>query len=435
VQTVLSRHDSLTRLPNRVYFAELLDEVVARAGILAVLFIDLDRFKQVNDTLGYEAGDELLRAVAGRLRGLLREGQVAGRVASDEFAIGLTGQSDEAAALEAAEEYMSALREPYRIQGNELFVTASMGVAFFPQHGTRAVDLLHNADLAMHQAKNSGRDELRVFVAEDRAPGLERLQLENALRTALEKGEFDLVFQPVVSMKGTVDALEALLTWRHPAYGAISPRRFVPIAEETGLIVAIGGWVMRQACIQGARWRKAGYRKASISVNVSARQFERADFVDVVAEALALSGFPPEGLELELTETYVMRSLPESVRRMWQIRELGVSISIDDFGTGYSSLSYLSKLPVDTLKIDQSFLRRLLEPEGSLPVVQSIVRLAHGMHLAVVAEGVETVAELDLVRVLGCDKVQGHVYGPSLSRDEAGALLARKEALGLVSRC
>jgi EAL domain-containing protein (putative c-di-GMP-specific phosphodiesterase class I) len=230
-------------------------------------------------------------------------------------------------------------------------------------------------------------------------------------------------------MRGTVDALEALLTWRHPVHGAISPRTFIPIAEETGLIVRIGAWVIRQACLQGARWREAGYGDVCISVNVSARQFERSDFVETVADALAASGFPPEGLELELTESYVMRNLPESVERMNQIRDLGVSISIDDFGTGYSSLSYLSKLPVDSLKIDQSFLRRLLEPRGSLPVVQNIVRLAHGMRLAVVAEGVETEGELDLVRVLGCDKVQGHVYGPALGRAEAGELLARNEVL------
>jgi EAL domain-containing protein (putative c-di-GMP-specific phosphodiesterase class I) len=261
---------------------------------------------------------------------------------------------------------------------------------------------------------------------------LERLRLENGLRRALENGEFDLVYQAVVGMNESVDGLEALLTWQHPEYGVIPPRRFIPIAEETGLIVPIGAWVLEQACRQGARWRKAGYSNACISVNVSARQFERRDFVARVEAALEKSGYPPQCLELELTESYVMRSLPESVTRMREIRALGVNMSIDDFGTGYSSLSYLSKLPVDSLKIDQSFLRRLLEPKGSLPVVQSIVRLAHGMRLAVVAEGVETEAELDLVRVLGCDKVQGHVYGPALGRVEAGELLARAQILQAV---
>jgi EAL domain-containing protein (putative c-di-GMP-specific phosphodiesterase class I) len=264
---------------------------------------------------------------------------------------------------------------------------------------------------------------VEVFVTADLALGLERLRLENALRRALENREFDLLYQPVMRINGEIDGLEALLTWRHPIYGTISPKQFIPIAEEAGLIVPIGSWVLRQACLQGARWRNAGCTPIRISVNVSALQFERTDFAETVVDALALSGFPSKCLELELTESCVMRDLSGSVVRMSQIRDLGVSISIDDFGTGYSSLSYLTRFPVDSLKIDQSFLRNLQEPEGSLPVVQSIVRLAHSMNLQVVAEGVETAAELDLVRVLGCDKVQGHVYGPSLSRQATEALL------------
>jgi diguanylate cyclase (GGDEF)-like protein len=413
--------DSLTQLPNRLYFIELLEAALAAGPQeLAVLFVDLDRFRQINATLGYAAGDALLQAVSHRLRGLLGEGGVAGRVGGDEFAVITTGPPDRC---------LTTLRQPYRIEGSELFVTASIGVAIYPQHGKRAAELLRKADLAMCHSKASGRDTLEVFVVEDPAPLLHRLRLENALHRALENGEFDLVYQAVVNINGTVDGLEALLTWRHPLHGSVSPRRFIPIAEETGLIVPIGAWVMEQACLQGASWRKSGYPKARISVNVSARQFERRDFVAQVAGALAISGFPPECLELELTESYVMRNLPESVRRMREIRDLGVGISIDDFGTGYSSLSYLSKLPVDSLKLDQSFLRRLLDPRGSLPVVQSIVRLAHAMHLLVVAEGVETEAELDLVRVLGCDKVQGHIYGPALRRAEAGELLARNQIL------
>ena len=404
---------------------ELLDAALtARPEGLAIFFIDLDRFQQINGTLGYAAGDELLKIAAQRLRSLLGEGDFAGRVGGDEFAVATSSK---------VERYLIALRKPYRILQNELFVTASIGVALFQSHGAHAAELLRNADLAMAQVKLNGRDAAEVFVAEDAAPGLERLNLENALRRALENGEFDLVYQAVVSMNGTVDALEALLAWRHPVYGSISPRRFIPIAEETGLIIPIGAWVMEEACRQGARWRKAGLLNACISVNVSARQFERRDFVEQVEQALGASGFPARGLELELTESYVMRNLPECVRRMREIRALGVSISIDDFGTGYSSLSYLSKLPVDSLKIDQSFLRRLLEPKGSLAVVQSIVRLAHAMQLAVVAEGVETEAELDLVRVLGCDKVQGHVYGPAVGPEQAGALLARAAGDWLVA--
>lgn len=412
-------HDWLTRLPNRSHFLELLEAAleVARER-LNIIFINLDRFQQINGALGYAAGDELLRTASERLRSLLGPGDVSGRVGGDEFAVLTAGSADR---------YLDALRAPYLIAETELFVTASIGVASFPQHGKHAAELLCSADLAMRGAKASGRDAVEIFAPEDPAPQLERLHLETALRGALDNGELDLMYQPVVSVHGSVDGLEALLTWRHPVRGVISPRRFIPIAEEIGLIVPIGAWVMEQACRQGARWRKAGYPKTYISVNVSARQFERHDFVAQVAGALKASRFRPEFLELELTESYVMRNLPESVRRMREIRELGVSISIDDFGTGYSSLSYLGKLPVDAVKIDQSFLRRLLEPKGSLPVIQSIVRLAHDMQLSVVAEGVETEAELDMVRVLGCDRVQGHFYGQPLSREEAGELLARNE--------
>jgi diguanylate cyclase (GGDEF)-like protein len=416
--TFQSRHDSLTALPNRAYFMELLEAALAgtRDGMLAVLFIDLDRFKQINDTLGHAIGDGLLRKVAARLQSLLTAGDLIGRMGGDEFTVVLPRPLD-------VQEFLAALREPYRVDGHELFVTASAGVALFPQHGNTAADLLHNADLAMYRAKNAGKDAVQVFVSEDLAVGLERLHLENALRRALENCEFEILYQPVMRIDGKIDGLEALLTWRHPIYGTISPKQFIPIAEEAGLIVPIGSWVLRQACLEGARWRNAGHIPIRISVNVSALQFERSDFSETVADALALSGFPSKCLDLELTESCVMRGLAGSVVRMSQVRDLGVSISIDDFGTGYSSLSYLTKLPVDSLKIDQSFLRNLQEPEGSLLVVQSIVRLAHSMNLTVVAEGVETAAELDLVRVLGCDKVQGHVYGPSLSRQATESLL------------
>jgi diguanylate cyclase (GGDEF)-like protein len=428
-----ARHDSLTGLPNRAYFIELLEKALEeareRSAILAVLFIDLDRFKQVNDTLGHTMGDRLLKEVGGRLRRLLTEDDLAGRMGGDEFTIVMTRQPDEQTAIQASQEFLKAFRAPHRIDGNELFVTASIGLSIFPRHGITASELLRNADLAMYHAKNGGKNDLELFLAEDHVLDLERLQLENALRSALANHEFELLYQPLVNMDGSVEGLEALLVWRHPIHGTISPRQFIPIAEETGLIIEIGSWVIRQACTQGAEWLKAGYHSVRISVNVSALQFERRDFVQTVATTLALSGFPAQCLELELTESYIMRDLPQYVRRMSQIRDLGVSISIDDFGTGYSSLSYLNKLPVDSLKIDQSFLRALQEPEGSLPVVQSIVRLAHSMNLIVVAEGVETTAELDLVRVLGCDKVQGHVYGPSLRQEEAEALLQKNERM------
>jgi diguanylate cyclase (GGDEF)-like protein/PAS domain S-box-containing protein len=428
-----ARHDSLTGLPNRSYFMELLESALAdasdRSGSLAVLFIDLDRFKQINDILGHAMGDRLLKEVGQRLKLLLTEDDLAGRMGGDEFTIVLTRQPDEQAAVLASQEFLNAFRVPHQIEDNELFVTASIGVALFPRHGQTVAELLRNADLAMYHAKNSGKNDVVLFRDKDHTASLERLRLENALRRALEHQEFELLYQPVVSMNGRVQGLEALLTWRHPIYGSISPKQFIPIAEETGLIIDIGSWVIQRACLEAASWHKAGHRAARISVNVSALQFERRDFLETVAAALALSKLPPDRLELELTESYIMKDLPQAAARLTQIRNLGVSIAIDDFGTGYSSLSYLNMLPVDSLKIDQSFLRNLHEPEGSLAVIQSIVRMAHSMNLSVVAEGVETRAELDLVRVLGCDKVQGHVYGPARRREETEALLAANVSL------
>jgi len=428
-----ARHDSLTGLPNRTYFMELLEAALLdaseRSGSLAVLFIDLDRFKQINDILGHAMGDRLLKEVGHRLKRLLTEDDLAGRMGGDEFTIVLTRQPDEQTAVLASQEFLNAFRAPHQIEDNELFVTASIGVALFPRHGHTVAELLRNADLAMYHAKNSGKNDVVVFRAKDHSASLERLRLENALRRALEHQEFELLYQPVVSMNGKVEGLEALLTWRHPIYGSISPKQFIPIAEETGLIIDIGSWVIQRACLEAASWHKAGHGAARISVNVSALQFERRDFLETVAAALALSKLPPDRLELELTESYIMKDLPQAAARLAQIRNLGVSIAIDDFGTGYSSLSYLNKLPVDSLKIDQSFLRNLHEPEGSLAVIQSIVRMAHSMNLSVVAEGVETRAELDLVRVLGCDKVQGHVYGPARRREEMEALLAANDSL------
>jgi len=428
-----ARHDSLTGLPNRSYFVELLESALAdasdRSGTLAVLFIDLDRFKQINDILGHAMGDRLLKEVGQRLKRLLTEDDLGGRMGGDEFTIALTRQPDEQAAVQASQEFLNAFRAPHQIEDNELFVTASIGVALFPRHGQTVAELLRNADLAMYHAKNSGKNDVVVFRAKDHTASLERLRLENALRRALEHQEFELLYQPVVGMNGKVEGLEALLTWRHPIYGSISPKQFIPIAEETGLIIDIGSWVIQRACLEAASWHKAGHRGARIFVNVSALQFERRDFLETVAAALALSKLPPDRLELELTESYIMKDLPQAAARLTQIRNLGVSIAIDDFGTGYSSLSYLNKLPVDSLKIDQSFLRNLHEPEGSLAVIQSIVRMAHSMNLNVVAEGVETRAELDLVRVLGCDRVQGHVYGHARRREEVEALLATNDSL------
>jgi diguanylate cyclase (GGDEF)-like protein len=425
---IAARHDALTGLPTRTHFMDRLDAILwtdpRRASATAVLAMDLDRFQQINDSLGRTAGDGLLQEAGRRLTGLLCGEDVAGRLAADEFAVVITGLADEAQALQRANAFLEAMRAPYRIDGAELFVTASIGLVILS--GQRnAEELLRDAELAMHGAKRNGRNTLEVFQPEKHARGMARLQLQNALHRAIENRELDLLYQPLVSMQGKVQGFEALLTWHHPIHGVVPPSEFIPIAEESGFIAELGAWVLQQACLAGARWHQAGHCEACLSVNVSAREFERESFVNGLASVLAVSGFPPERLELELTESSVLRDLSKSAQRMAAIRELGVRIAIDDFGTGYSSLSYLSKLPVDSLKLDQSFLREVGADGGAMVLIQSVVRLAHGMNLTVVAEGVETGDQLDLVKVVGCDLAQGIFCGQPMRADQVAELLAR----------
>jgi len=429
-----AQHDHLTGLPNRFHFLSLLEAALQRArrgsGLLGLLFLDLDRFKQVNDTLGHAMGDRILQQMASRLESLLISPRdLAARIAGDEFMMVLTGLRDEKAAMQAGARILEALREAYRVDEYELFVTASAGLSVFPKDGDDAPTLLHRADLAMYRAKAEGGSKLELFSSELHSRGIEQFELENDLRRAVERGELELSYQPLVSMEGELDGLEALLAWNHPKLGRISPKQFIPIAEESGLIVPIGSWVITEACVTGASWLTSGLLPVRISVNVSALQFARSDFVDSIAATLASSGFPAGNLELELTETFVLRDIEESARRMKRIRDLGVSIAIDDFGTGYSSLSYLRRLPANSVKIDRSFLHDIGGRGGSLAVLQGIVVLAHSMGLTVVAEGVETIQEFELLLEAGCDKMQGHLYGEPLREPEARALLARPEPL------
>ena len=419
---------------SRRHFVGQLQTALAKTSqrpTVAVLSIGFERFHYINDAFGYATGDLLLQIASRRLV-VETQSSFLARTSDDELALVLENQPDEQSVLRMASGIVAALRAPYHIDGDDLAVTISVGVAMFPQQGNDAEELLRHACLAMHDARVSANQSVEVFQASSRTRALERLQLESALRRAIQNRELELLYQPVVSMQGEADAFEALLTWRHPQRGAVPPSEFIPITEETGLIVEIGSWVIEQACLAGAAWQRAGCREARISTNVSARQFDHSDFVDVVSSALAISGFPPRCLQLELTESCVMRDIAGSAQLMSRIRELGVSIAIDDFGTGYSSLSYLHKLPVDALKIDQSFLREIAEVDGSLPAIQSIVRLAHGRHLTVVAEGVETAEELELIRLVGCDKAQGHLYGPALRPPDVEQLLAPKFRAGAV---
>jgi len=429
-----ARHDQLTGLPNRLHFIDLLASALRRAmrgsEIVALLFIDLDRFKLVNDTLGHNMGDRVLEQVGTRLKSLVHPPrEVAARMAGDEFMVALTGLGDDNEALQSGARILEALRAAYVVGEYELFVSPSIGLSVFPKDGQDAPALLHRADLAMYRAKAEGGNKLQPFNSELHGPAIEQFELENDLRRAVERRELELSYQPLVTMDGRLDGLEALLAWNHPRFGRTPPLQFIPIAEESGLIVPIGSWVIKDACAAGAAWQDAGLRPVRISVNVSALQFARSDFVDSVASTLASTRFAPERLELELTETFVLRDIEESARRMKRIRDLGVSIAIDDFGTGYSSLSYLRRLPANSLKIDKSFLRELAGPDGCTDVVRGIVLLAHSMGMTVVAEGVETPEELEFLRIAGCDKVQGHLYGEPLREPQARALLSRPEAI------
>ncbi|HLJ13179.1 MAG TPA: EAL domain-containing protein [Bryobacteraceae bacterium] len=432
-----AEHDLLTGLPNRLYLMECLDRAVtearARQSQLAVAFIDLDRFKQINDTLGHVTGDLLMQEVGARLRRLTPGNAALAKMGGDEFIAILSGISGEEEAAQFAQTILQALRAPYRINEHELFVTASIGVCLFPKDGDDARSLLRHADVAMYRAKKQGKNDVQFFRPQTGPTDMERLTLETQLRRALENDELELYYQPIMRIDGKLAGLEVLLAWNNPKLGRISPNQFIPIAEESGMIATIGAWVLRRACAQNAQWQRAGYPLVRLSVNVSALQFARADFVDTVAEALAESGLSHHCLELELTEGLVMGDVEESARRMRRLRELGVTMTIDDFGTGYSSLSYLSRLPVDALKIDRSFIQQIAEPGGSLPLIETIVALAHKMGLSVVAEGVETPRQLELLRLAGCDKVQGHLYGESVPGSAAELLLVQMDQLASVA--
>ena len=416
-------HDALTGLPNRALLERRLDHSLADVRRhnwqLAVLFIDLDRFKQINDTLGHALGDQVLQQVARRLEGCLRKGDCLARMGGDEFTVLLTELADSRDALRVAEKLLAAFEEPFQIEGRDLFLTSSIGISLYPRDGKDAVTLQRKADTAMYRAKNRGKNSCEFFTPELGVAALERLEIENSLRRALENQELRLYYQPQVDATGKLAGFEALLAWNHPKLGLTSPAQFIPVAEESGMIVPIGSWVLTEACRQSAVWQHSGCPRVRVAVNVSATQFSRADFTATVAEALSASSLDPSLLELELTEGVVVRDLEESIRQMERLRALGVGISIDDFGTGYSSLSYLRRLPIDALKIDRSFLQEIDREPTTIPLVKAIVALAHGLRLTVVAEGVENRGQLDALRALGCDLFQGYLLGEPVPADVA----------------
>jgi diguanylate cyclase (GGDEF)-like protein/PAS domain S-box-containing protein len=426
----LAYHDVLTGLPNRLLFTDRLNVAVAQAHRmgqrLGILFLDLDRFKVINDSLGHGLGDRLLQAVAERLEAGVREGDTVARLGGDEFILLLPGIGRAYDVAKVAEKVLDSLRLPFRIEGRDLFVTASIGISLYPEDGTDAETLVKNADTAMYRAKEQGRDNYQLYTHAMNERAVERLALESSLRKALAHDELVLHYQPLLDLAtGRVHGVEALLRWAHPDKGLVPPGEFLQLAEVTSLMGPIGRWTLRTACAQAKAWQAAGQSHLSVAVNLSARQFQQIDLVDEVKRALEESGLAPRFLDLEVTESHAMQSADATILTLRELKALGVRISIDDFGIGYSSLSYLKRLPIDTLKIDQSFVRDITTDPDDAAIATAIIALAHTLKLQVVAEGVETQEQLSFLAARHCDRMQGYLFSRPLNREDCGRFLAR----------
>ena len=433
-------HDTLTGLPNRSLLQERLRQALAQAMRqkykLAVAFLDLDNFKYVNDSLGHSAGDELLKVVAHRLKSCVRETDTVARLGGDEFVLLLVDHGDAEAINRVMRRVLQQMSEPCFIAGQELHTGGSLGVSVFPEDGSDADVLLKHADAAMYRAKAQGRNSVFFFTADINAALTERLALEKGLRQALERGEFRLDYQPRMDVaSGRLTGAEALVRWEHPEHGLLSPARFVPVAEETGLIVPLGNWILREACLQVQRWRSSGLALHQVSINMSARQFGSPTLVDTVADVLRETGLLPACLDLEITESLMMENVEAFTMRLHALKNLGVQLSVDDFGTGYSSLNYLRQFPVDRLKIDRSFVRDIAQDASDAAIVLAVIQLGHVLGLSVTAEGVESAEQLAFLRRHGCDEVQGYYLSPPISADAFEAMLTRNLQAQSGARC
>ena len=424
----LATHDALTGLPNRV----LLDDRIAQAlthahrerHSFAVMLCDLDRFKLINDSLGHHAGDHLLQEVARRLTNVVRDVDTVARLGADEFIIVLSPLTSRKDAEVVAQRVIEAMQPAVEIAGITIHASPSIGIAFYPDDGSSVETLIAHADAAMFAAKQRGRNSVQCYAAGMDAGTHDKVRLESDLHTALALRQFELYYQPKVdTMSGTFYSAEALIRWRHPERGLVSPAAFIPLAEECGLIGPIGEWVLREACRQGRAWQQAGLSPVRIAVNVAASQFRAGDLVETIHQALADAELEARFLEVELTESAVMSDPEESIKILEQLSEMGVLVSVDDFGTGYSSMSYLRRFPIDQLKIDRSFLSEITARSDDASIVGAIVSLAHNLRLKVVAEGVETVAQLDLLKTLGCDQYQGYQFSPPVPAAEFESLM------------
>lgn len=424
----LAHYDSLTQIPNRMLFTDRLTQACLEAkrngGLLALMFVDVDRFKQINDSLGHRFGDLLLQGVARRLRACLRECDTLARLGGDEFAILMEGIGSHEDAGILAERLVDTMHKPFNILDRSIRVTLSIGIALFPRDDTDVGALLSKADAAMYEVKISGRNGFRHFAPDISTYSKEMLGLESDLKQALANEEFFLCYQPQLSLAtGEVRGVEALIRWRHPVRGVLTPGSFIGLAEESGLIVPIGDWVLAHACAQARAWREEGLPSLRMAVNISALQFRQPDFVPRVKTLLESGCLEPHLLELELTESMVMSRAPQVCETLDLLQSLGVHLSLDDFGTGFSSLGYLHRFPINRLKVDQSFVRGAHEAPVNASIIRAIVALAGSLSIEVVAEGVESEAELNLVKACGCDESQGYYHAPPMLAHELAAWL------------
>jgi diguanylate cyclase (GGDEF)-like protein len=431
-----ANYDALTGLPNRNLLHDRLRQAVYSQRSprnIAVVFMDLDHFKFVNDSLGHGTGDKLLKSMGERLRAVLREGDTVGRVGGDEFVLILNDQSNEEVIFRAMQRISAKVSEPIMIDGKELYVTCSAGISLYPQDGRDVDTLLKNADAAMYRAKEHGRNNFQFYTSEMNERVNERLSLEAALRRALERREFLLYYQQKIDLRsGAIIGAEALVRWNHPEWALVRPARFVPLAEETGLIVPLGEWVLHEACRQAREWLDQGLGPGVVSVNLSVRQFRQEGLVRTVSRILEETRLDPSQLEMELTESMVMQNVESAIATLQGLKSLGVALSVDDFGTGYSSLSYLKQLPFDTLKIDRSFVRDIGagEDPDEGAIAQAIISLGHSLRLKVIAEGVETDAQVRFLKRHGCDEVQGFLYGEPVAPEDYAQLLEKARRKG-----
>ena len=421
-------HDQLTGLPNRLMYSEYLGLALLQAErrnqMCSVMMLDLDHFKSVNDTYGHEFGDKLLIIVAARLRESLRKEDTLARIGGDEFTVLVSLIDEINNVAHVAEKILAAFTLPVSIDGTDIFITASIGMALYPNDGRDSETLLKNADAAMYRAKEQGRNNYHFYTADMNAQAQQRMSLENDLRWAIERGELAMYYQPKVGVKsGCIVGAEALIRWKHPTRGFVSPADFIPLSEENGLILPIGEWLLREVCGQISRWHDEGLVVPRIAVNLSGRQFQRQNLPDLLTRVIAETGIEADDLELELTEGTIMSNAEANIEMLVMLKRMGLSVAIDDFGTGYSSLSYLKRFPVDVLKVDYSFVRDITNDENSAELVRGIIDMAHGLKLKTVAEGVETQEQLEFLRKHGCDIIQGFLFSKAIPAEGFAALL------------